>query len=481
MSLGAASVDERPCANFGPSNWQDTFLHYADSQSLGVNESMKEEVQIYKEKVKMYLSSNDNNIIQKLSLIDSIQRLSISYHFEREIDEILVQAHNDFINNGFATEDHDLHFIALRFRLLRQKGYYISSDIFNKFKNKKGEFNEPTIVQDAKGIWSLYEAAQLRVYGEDILEEAHEFTYNKLKSITNQLNPSLADQINQSLEQPLHKAVLRMRARSYMSFYEEDPLHDKVILNFAKLNFDMLQKWYKKEIGITTKWWRNSEFGTKVPYARERIVELYFWPFAMNSELKYTTFRVVTTKVNQWMTIVDDTYDAYGTIQELELLTLAIQRWDISYIASLPECFKTIFNAILEVTDEIIELSSARNGESNLVLQCVKQALSHYVQGYVVEAKWCYESYVPTYDEYKTNAASNLGYQMLAITFIALGEFATKETLHWISNNIPLILQASSLVARLTNDLASHKGASLKRPMHLVSLEIPSTTVSGAT
>ncbi|XLR34458.1 hypothetical protein S83_062358, partial [Arachis hypogaea] len=400
----------------------------------GVNESMKEEVQIYKEKVKI--------------LIDSIQRLSISHHFEREIDEILLQAHNDFTNNDFATEDRDLHFIALCFRLLRQKGYYISSDIFNKFKNKKGEFNELTIIQDAKGIWSLYEAAQLRVYGEDILEEAHKFTYNKLKSITNQLNPSLADQINQSLEQPLHKAVLRMRARSYMSFYEEDPLHDKVLLNFAKLNFDMLQKWYQKEIGITTKWWRNSEFGTKVPYAREGIVELYFWPFAINSELKYTTFRVVTTKVNQWMTIVDDTYDAYGTIQELKLLTLAIQRWDISYIASLPECFKTIFNAIVEVTDEIIELS-ARNGETNLVLQCVKQALSHYVQGYIVEAKWCYESYIPSYDEYKVNAASNLGYQMLATTFIAFGEFATKKTLHWISNNIPLILQASSLVARL--------------------------------
>ncbi|QHN95850.1 Alpha-copaene synthase [Arachis hypogaea] len=174
-----------------------------------------------------------------------------------------------------------------------------------------------------------------------------------------------------------------MRARSYMSFYEEDPLHDKVLLNFAKLNFDMLQKWYQKEIGITTKWWRNSEFGTKVPYAREGIVELYFWPFAINSELKYTTFRVVTTKVNQWMTIVDDTYDAYGTIQELKLLTLAIQRWDISYIASLPECFKTIFNAIVEVTDEIIELS-ARNGETNLVLQCVKQADTKCLQQHLL-------------------------------------------------------------------------------------------------
>ncbi|XLT31579.1 hypothetical protein HN873_062871, partial [Arachis hypogaea] len=174
-------------------------------------------------------------------------------------------------------------------------------------------------------MWSLYEAAQLRVHGEDILEKAHEFTYNKLKSITNQLSPSLAEQVNQSLVQPFHKAIPRMKARSYMSFYEESSTHDKILLKFAKLDFNMLQKWYRKEVGSATKWWEKLEFSKKVPYARERIAELYFWPFAMNSEPKYTTFRRVVAKVVQWMTIFDDTYDVYGTIEELELLTQAIR------------------------------------------------------------------------------------------------------------------------------------------------------------
>ncbi|XLU26816.1 hypothetical protein S245_062882, partial [Arachis hypogaea] len=176
----------------------------------------------------------------------------------------------------------------------------------------------------------------------------------------------------------------------------------------------------------------------------------------MNSEPKYTTFRRVLAKVTQWMTIVDDTYDVYGTIKELELLTQAIQRWDISYIESLPEYFKAIFNSIVELLDEIIELN-AGNGESDLVLQCLKQTLSHYAQGYIDEARWCHEGYIPTYDEYKVVASATTAYQTLTIMFIALGEFATKETLHWVSNNIPLILLASSLVSRLTNDLASHK------------------------
>ncbi|MED6167484.1 hypothetical protein PIB30_003457 [Stylosanthes scabra] len=306
-------------------------------------------------------------------------------------------------------------------------------------------------------MWNLYEAAQLRVHGEDILDEAHKFTYNKLKLIVNQLSPSLADQINQSLVIPLHKAIPRMRARSYMSFYEEDPSHDKVLLDFAKLDFNMLQERHKKEVGSATQWWRKSELATKVPYVRDRIAELYFCPYTMNSEPKYSTFRGVLSKVSQCLTVVDDTYDVYGTIEELELFTQAIQSWDISYITTLPECYKVLFNTIVELCDEIIELS-AGSEESNLVSQCLKQALSDYIQAYLVEAKWCHENYIPTYDEYKVVGAGTSGFLTLILIFIALGGFATKDTLHWISNNnVPVMVNAVSLVGRLKNDLSTHK------------------------
>ncbi|QHN95859.1 putative sesquiterpene synthase [Arachis hypogaea] len=459
-----------------------------------VNEIMKQEVQMHKEKVKMNLLSNDNNILQRLSLIDSIQRLSISYHFENEIDRILVHIHNDFINKDLAIEECDLHFTALFFRLLRQKGYNISSgtyrtnffifyiyhynikryqfinygftlvsinmnytDVFNKFKNKKGEFDEIIVAQDVERMWSLYEAAQLRVHGEDILEEAHKFTYNKLKSITNQLSPSLANQVNQSLQQPLDKAIPRMKARSYMSFYEENPSCDKVdLLSLAKLDFNMVQKLYKKEIGSNTKWWRELDFATKVPYARDRVVEGFFWPFATNSEPKYSTARQMITKLAICISLVDDTFDVYGTVEELELFTKAIQRWDIRCIESLPDCFKVIFNAIMECWMEIEVFMNDVGGDSNLVLQHVKQAFSNIVQAYMVEAKWCHEDYIPTYDEYMINGILTSGSPWFTTVFIALGEFASKEMFDWISN-IPFILKASSFAGRLTNDLSSHK------------------------
>ncbi|MED6140338.1 hypothetical protein PIB30_092218 [Stylosanthes scabra] len=420
---------------------------------------MTQEVQMHKKKVKMYLLSVDNNISQKLNLIDSLQRLSISYHFKSEIDEALAQIYNDFAKNGLTIEAEeccDLHLVSLLFRLLRQKGYYISSDVFNKFKNKKGKFDEIIIVQDVQGMWSLYEAAQLRVHGEDILEEAHEFTYNKLKSITNQLSQSLADQINQSLGQPLYKAVPRMRAKSYMSFYKEAPSHDNVLLSFAKLDFNMLQKWYRKEVGINTKWWRESDFARKAPYARDRVVEVFTWPYAMNSEPEYSTARLMTTKVTACLSLLDDTYDIYGTVEELELFTEAIQRWDISYIASLPECFKVVFNAILEFWAEMDSLT-AENGESSYVLQHLKQIFCNLARAYLVEEKWCHEGHIPTYDDYKVNGVQTSAFPVMLSVFIAsVKEFATKEILDWFSN-IPPILEATSLICRIINDLASHK------------------------
>jgi len=82
-----------------------------------------------KEEVRKTFQSSSNNISQKINFIESLQRLGISYHFEREIDEALEQIHDNLTKNKETTiEEGGLHFLGLVFRLLRQKGYHISSD-----------------------------------------------------------------------------------------------------------------------------------------------------------------------------------------------------------------------------------------------------------------------------------------------------------------------------------------------------------------
>ncbi|KAL6201059.1 hypothetical protein ACLB2K_024774 [Fragaria x ananassa] len=90
--------------------------------------------------------------LEGLNMIDAVQRLGIDYHFQQEIDEIL---HNQM---SIVSACDDLHEVALRFRLLRQHGYFVPEDVFNNFKNSKGKFKQ-VLGEDIKGLMSLYEAS----------------------------------------------------------------------------------------------------------------------------------------------------------------------------------------------------------------------------------------------------------------------------------------------------------------------------------
>ena len=79
------------------------------------------------EEVKSMLAVAATKPSQSLELIDSIQRLGFSYHFEDEIGEILSQTKNIGLDEY---QKECLHTVSLWFRLLRQQGYNISSGTY---------------------------------------------------------------------------------------------------------------------------------------------------------------------------------------------------------------------------------------------------------------------------------------------------------------------------------------------------------------
>ena len=74
------------------------------------------------------------------------------------------------------------------------------------------------------------------------------YSATHLESIASHLSPPLATQVSHALKQPIRKGLPRLEARHYFSFYQEDPSHDKVLLNFAKLDFNLLQKKHQKKV-----------------------------------------------------------------------------------------------------------------------------------------------------------------------------------------------------------------------------------------
>nr|CAN68620.1 hypothetical protein VITISV_013313 [Vitis vinifera] len=439
----------RRCANFHPSIWGDHFLSYA-SEFTNTDDHLKQHVQQLKEEVRKMLMAADDDSAQKLLLIDAIQRLGVAYHFESEIDEVL----KHMFDGSVVSAEEDVYTASLRFRLLRQQGYHVSCDLFNNFKDNEGNFKE-SLSSDVRGMLSLYEATHFRVHGEDILDEALAFTTTHLQSATKYSSNPLAEQVVHALKQPIRKGLPRLEARHYFSVYQADDSHNKALLKLAKLDFNLLQKLHQKELSDISAWWKDLDFAHKLPFARDRVVECYFWILGVYFEPQFFFARRILTKVIAMTSIIDDIYDVYGTLEELELFTEAVERWDISAIDQLPEYMRVCYQALLYVYSEIEE-EMAKEGRSYR-LYYAKEAMKNQVRAYYEEAKWLQVQQIPTMEEYMPVALVTSAYSMLATTsFVGMGDAVTKESFDWIFSK-PKIVRASAIVCRLMDDMVSHK------------------------
>ncbi|XP_006368076.1 germacrene C synthase-like [Solanum tuberosum] len=310
--------------------WGNCFLSYTQLTEISSQEKL--ELEELKEKVWQMLVETPDNSKKNLSLVDAIQRLGVAYHFDNEIKISIQNIFDKSEQNKNEDEDDDLCVVALHFRLVRRQRHSMSSDVFKKFTNGDGKFKE-TLAKDVQGLLSLYEAAHLRVHREEILEEAQTFTIIHLESMDPKLDFSLKAQVSEALIQPIHTNVPRMVARNTYVFtriYETIESHDDLLLKFAKLDFHILQKMYQRELSELIRWWKNLDHSNKYPYARDKLVECYFWAMGVYFGPQYKCARRMITKLIVIITITDDLYDAYPTYDELVSYTDAIERCDIS-------------------------------------------------------------------------------------------------------------------------------------------------------
>ncbi|KAL2466452.1 Alpha-humulene/(-)-(E)-beta-caryophyllene synthase [Abeliophyllum distichum] len=439
----------RPVANFSPSLWGDQFINFSFDTELA--EKYSEEIEGLKNEVRSMLTVPGKDMVESLNFIDTLERLGISYHFENEIEELLQQFFN--LNTNYADEAYDLYTVGLHFRLFRQHGHRISCGIFKKFIDENGKFKE-TIKSDARGLLSLYEAAYLRVHGEDILEDALAFTTDNLKSTELHLSSTLGKQVAHALVQSIHFGNPRIEAHNFISIYQEDESKNELLLRFAKLDYNSLQMLHKHELYEVSRWWKDLDLVSKLPYARDRVVECFFWAMGVYHEPQYSVARIMLTKTIAMTSIIDDTYDAYGTVEELEVFTEAIMRWDISEIDRLPEYIKPFYIALLNLYEQFDEELS-KEGRSYAV-HYAKEALKELVRTYYVEAKWFIEGYLPPFSEYMSNALITCTYVYHTTTSLLGVKSVTKEEFEWLSNK-PKMLVASLIICRLVDDIATYE------------------------
>ncbi|KMT08736.1 hypothetical protein BVRB_6g140070 [Beta vulgaris subsp. vulgaris] len=241
----SANLTAHPVAYFHPSHWGNYFQNTSPHDEA-TQLQMEQELEQLKEEVKKELVATSSKPLKQLIFIDAIERLGVAYHYEEEIEEALQQVYESFHDQ---CDKDDLYHVSTRFRLLRQHGFRMPCGVFQKFMDEKEGFKD-SILDDMRGILSLYEASHVRIQGDDILDKAFVFTTAYLKSM--QLNEKscshMADQVAHALHQPLHKGFVRLESKHYISFYEQDSSHNEILLKFAKLDFNLLQQVHQKEL-----------------------------------------------------------------------------------------------------------------------------------------------------------------------------------------------------------------------------------------
>ena len=112
-----------------------------------------------------------------------------------------------------------------------------------KFRDDKGNI----VTDDAICLLRMYEAAHLRVKGEEVLDNILIFTKSQLQYIVDDLEPQLKE-VKYALETPLFRRLKRVQARQYISIYEKNTTHNNMLLEFSKLDFNILLTLYCEEL-----------------------------------------------------------------------------------------------------------------------------------------------------------------------------------------------------------------------------------------
>ncbi|XP_015062510.1 (-)-camphene/tricyclene synthase, chloroplastic-like [Solanum pennellii] len=443
----------RRSGNYKPTMWDFQFIqslhnpYEGDRYMKRLNE-LKKEVK----KMMMTVEGSHDEELEKLELIDNLERLGVSYHFKDEIMQILRS-----ININIAPPD-SLYTTALKFRLLRQHGFHISQDIWNDFKDENGNLKQ-SISKDTKGMLELYEASFLSTETENTLKSATRFTESHLKnyvdnhSCRNQDDDITVELVVHALELPRHWMMPRLETEWYIRIYGRMPNANPLLLELAKLDFNIVQATHQQDLKILSRWWKSMSLAEKLSFSRDRLVEDFFWSVGLAFEPQHSLCRRMLAKNIAFLVVIDDIYDVYGSLDELEIFTRAVERWDIKAMEQLPDYMKLCYLSLFNTTNEMAYHILKQQGIN--VLPYLTKQWTDLCKSYLQEAKWYHNGYKPRLEEYMDNAWISIGIPLVLLhAFIFLTNPITKEALESLNKN-PDIIRRCAMINRFVDDLGT--------------------------
>ncbi|KAK4437358.1 putative terpene synthase 11 [Sesamum alatum] len=396
----------------------------------------------------------DLDPLTAMKLIDSLQCLGVAYHYQQEIHFWLGKL------SEWDASHQDLNATALRFRLLRQNGIPVCSDVFEKFTTNPNQKFRKCLSQDKEGLLNLYEASYLGAKGEDILSEAMRFSETELRlstSVGGTLPHHLSRRVRRALELPSHLRMERLENRFYIHDYATQINHTSLLLDHAISDYNQIQSLYQTELAEISRWWKQLGLVEKLSFARDRPMECFLWTVGILPEPKYSGVRIELAKTIAILLVIDDIFDTYGTMDELSLFMHAIQRWDLEAIEGLPEYMKICYMALFNTTNEIAYKVLKDQGRN--VLPFLAKTWIETIEAFMSEAQWFSNGSIPiNVEDYLENGVTTSGaYMALVHAFLLMGQGLTPQNIKLMSKPYPKLFSNSGRILRLWDDLGTAK------------------------
>nr|AOG18230.1 diterpene synthase [Taiwania cryptomerioides] len=443
------------------------------------------------------------NVIAGLSMVDMLERLGIARHFKYEIKHVLDNVYRCWIEKEIIqgiSPASDIINSSISFRILRWNGYDVLPDVFLNYL--KDDNFLPSLEKSGQAVTTmlnLYKASQLMFPGEIILEEAESFSQNYLTKIKENskidvkkiIHKDLKKEVDYALGVPWVASVERIEHRRYIETYDFDNIQigktsyrmpskrNDCFLSLAKKDYNICQTVFQKDLKELKKWYVDCKLGD-LPFARQKLVFAYFTAASTLFSPEMSAVRIVWTKNLLLTLVIDDFYDAGGSIEELQCFLEAVKRWDPTGIHNCSEDVKILFSTVYNTVNDISQ--DARAFQKWDIGTQLREIWYMLAISMMKEAEWAKTGHKPSMQEYIKNGETSFGVEPMIFTSLCfVGPEIPEQTIHHQEHKS--LMQLVNICGRLSNDLRSDKREIKEGKLNTQSLfmrEYPETSVENA-
>ncbi|KAI3468365.1 hypothetical protein Pfo_025028 [Paulownia fortunei] len=405
-----------------------------------------------------------------LCMVDTLTGLGVDRYFQSEIDSILEETYRLWQRKEeeiFA----DITCCALAFRLLRIKGYEVSSDELAPYAEQ-----EHVISLQMTGVTTvleLYRASQVRIYEEEsTLEKLHAWitTFLKQQLLTKTiLDKQLQKQVEYNLKN-FHGILDRVGNRRSLDLYDIDhyqfvkaayrcpKIYNEDLLVFSGKDFNICQAQHQKEL-------HQLERLDNLEYGRINSLRIsHFLTSAIFVDPELSDVRLSYAKTIVLVARMDDFLDHCGSREESKEIIELVKKYvegEVNYNGS--QEVEILFTALYHTVNELAEKAYVEQG------RCVKRLLiSLWVEpltSFMKEMDSWSAKTAPTMDEYLSFSWVSISCRIFILTSIHFLRIKLSEGIVMspectsLCRHVSLKEQQERKLNSVSLQQAAHKGA----------------------